>query len=549
MKRLSRLLYIVGALLASSGLSHGLTIPASEDTTATDKKITLAASTAGNLVVDPTHVALVYFNLDDIPKDTVVRFARLRVYLPTVKDRGVGLGVHRVTGPWNESTESAQPEYTAMTVGKFELTSLGAKRFVTVDVTGVVQSWIRLAVVNEGFALTSLATGNRNVASASVTLASKEGAGLGFPAELDIELAAGGSQGAQGPAGPSGPQGPKGEPGVNGKSVLSGTTAPASATGVLGDFYLNTATGALYGPKTATGWGTARSLVGPKGNMGATGAIGPQGPKGEAASIGAETIQSIVDAAVKAAVEAVKTLNSGTVSTAAGMVSVLGGTLPSASSLSAQVVDDFQIGKTEVTWGEWKSVREWAATHGYSDLADVGAGSVDPYPVINVSWYDVVKWCNAKSEKEGKTPVYQVSGVTYKSGKSDPTVKTSANGYRLPTELEWEWAARGGRQTHGYTYSGSNDLNAVGWYSDNSSGASHEVGTKAANELGIFDMTGNVWEWCWDLYSSDFVYRRLRGGSWDDDASSATVSFRGYIGNPGYRDVSTGFRLACSSGQ
>jgi len=229
--------------------------------------------------------------------------------------------------------------------------------------------------------------------------------------------------------------------------------------------------------------------------------------------------------------------------------SVLGGTLPGDSELSGQVVSNFQIGKTEVTWGEWKTVREWAATHGYSDLADVGAGSVDPYPVINVSWYDVVKWCNAKSEKEGKTPVYQVSGVTYKSGESDPTVKTSANGYRLPTELEWEWAARGGRQTHGYTYSGSNDLNAVGWYSDNSSGASHEVGTKAANELGIFDMTGNVWEWCWDLYSSDFVYRRLRGGSWDDDASSATVSFRGYIGNPGYRDVSTGFRLACSSGQ
>jgi len=229
------------------------------------------------------------------------------------------------------------------------------------------------------------------------------------------------------------------------------------------------------------------------------------------------------------------------------MVGVIGGTLPKESALSGQVVGDFCIGKTEVTWGDWKTIRDWAVNNGYSDLASVGTGTGDNYPVENVSWYDVVKWCNARSEKEGKIPVYQVNGETYKTGQSVP-VTTSANGYRLPTEAEWEWAARGGRQTHGYTYSGSNDLNTVGWYVDNSANATHEVGTKAANELGLSDMSGNVWEWCWDLWSSGNAYRRLRGGSWDYFAG-ATVSYRDSF-NPGnrYNDC-FGFRLACSSGQ
>ena len=571
MKRLFPLLCFLGALLASGGLSHALSIPASEDTTVADKKITLTASNAGNLAVDPTHVALVYFNLDDIPKDTVVRFARLRLYLPSLKDRGVGIGVHRVTTPWNESAESAQPDYTAMTIGKIDAAKLGSRRFVTVDVTGVVQSWIRMTFINEGIALTSLAPASRDVAAASVTIAAKEGAGLGLPAQLDIELASGGTQGVQGPAGPAGPQGPKGEPGLNGKSVLSGTVAPTSTTGVVGDFYLNAATGALYGPKTTTGWGTARSLGGQKGDTGTqglkgnTGATGPQGPKGEKGDAGqvvsigtgaitadklsADAIQSIVDAAVKASVEAVKPLISGTASTLPGMVSVLGGTLPSGSELKGQVVGDFQIGKTEVTWGEWKEVRDWAVNNGYSDLAGVGAGNGDNYPVTDVSWYDVAKWCNAKSEKGGQTPVYQVNGATYKTGQTVPTVKTAANGYRMPTEAEWEWAARGGRQTQGYTYSGSNDINAVGWYGDNSGWATHEVGKKAANELGLYDMSGNLWQWCWDLSSSGHAYGRVRGGSWNFYADLATVSNRGDDCDPDNRSYDLGFRLACSSGQ
>jgi len=237
----------------------------------------------------------------------------------------------------------------------------------------------------------------------------------------------------------------------------------------------------------------------------------------------------------------------------AEMVSVAGGTLPQSSELAGQVVAAFQIGKYEVTWGEWKGVREWAVSHGYSDLDGVGntypSGSADNFPVINVSWYDVVKWSNARSEKEGLTPVYQVSGATYKTGQSVPTLNASANGYRLPSEKEWEWAARGGVSSQGYIYSGSNTISAVGWTYENSSEGSKAVGTKAANELGIYDMSGNVWEWCWDVYDPYPSYRRIRGGSWDLYAGVATVASRDGYDGPDYRnDGGIGFRLVRSSG-
>jgi formylglycine-generating enzyme required for sulfatase activity len=219
------------------------------------------------------------------------------------------------------------------------------------------------------------------------------------------------------------------------------------------------------------------------------------------------------------------------------------------------LTNDFYIGKYEVTFKEYT---QFCSETGQKIPHENTWGS-EEVPILNLSWWEAASYCNWLSVKKGFPVAYDENGNLLDKNGNITTDISKVVGYRLPTEAEWEFAARGANKSKGYKYAGSNNPDEIAWYSKNSKGSPSKVGMKKPNELGLYDMSGNVNEWCQDWYISDYSkinsnvnpytseivsgsFRVVRGGNWSNPEMHIRVSSRDAY-SPEYKNITFGVRI------